>query len=239
MDKIAAGIIDKLSIIGFFNVIITGGVFLYGISPILDRYVPGLFYSSLGVENDLEKIIVICLLCYIFGSALKSMQSVLFKGVRTRIVNECLSCAENTQKKGRGNDIIKNKYKREGVIALAVKLFKEKELGDFDPEDKDMNQYFFEYCAYSNLIKGYGGRAEQVSESATFYEQLVVAFFTLVTVGVLLSLFTDNQVWIYCLGYLAMGGVFMSRAYICRLNWVRTVFSTYEAAADKEAEKKA
>ena len=43
MDKITAGIVDKLSIIGFFNVIVSGGVFLYGISPVLNRYVPGFF----------------------------------------------------------------------------------------------------------------------------------------------------------------------------------------------------
>ena len=30
MDKLAAGIVDKLSIVGFFNVIISGSVLLYG-----------------------------------------------------------------------------------------------------------------------------------------------------------------------------------------------------------------
>ena len=44
MDKLAAGIVDKLSTVGFFNVIISGSVLLYGISPILDRYAPDIFY---------------------------------------------------------------------------------------------------------------------------------------------------------------------------------------------------
>ena len=60
MDKLAAGIIDKLSIVGFFNVIISGSVLLYGISPILDRYAPDIFYLKLGLEKDIEKAIVAC-----------------------------------------------------------------------------------------------------------------------------------------------------------------------------------
>ena len=84
MDKLAAGIIDKLSIIGFFNVIISGGVLLYGFSPILGRYVPGIFYMQLGLQKDLEKGIIICLVCYIFGSALQSIQVLFFKGLKDR-----------------------------------------------------------------------------------------------------------------------------------------------------------
>ena len=74
MDKIAAGIIDKLSIVGFFNVIISGAVILHGLSPVMDRYAPQLFYAKLGLDNDLEKGIIICLMCYILGCALQGIQ---------------------------------------------------------------------------------------------------------------------------------------------------------------------
>ena len=85
MDKLAAGIIDKLSIVGFFNVIISGSVLLYGISPILDRYAPDIFYLKLGLEKDIEKAIVACLMCYLFGCALQSIQEFSFKWLKSNI----------------------------------------------------------------------------------------------------------------------------------------------------------
>ena len=67
MDKLAAGIVDKLNIIGFFNVILSGGVFLYGLSPILGKYAPQLFYAALGLSKDIEIAVVLGVACYIIG----------------------------------------------------------------------------------------------------------------------------------------------------------------------------
>ena len=235
MDKLAAGIIDKLSIIGFFNVIISGGVLLYGFSPILGRYVPGIFYMQLGLQKDLEKGIIICLVCYIFGSALQSIQVLFFKGLKASVVNKCLSGVSKKKKEVQGNGILENKYKREGTVELADKLFADKKMGEFNPEDSDMCRYFFDYCEYSNSIKGYSVRADRLNESAAFYEQLAVAFFTLVVAGLLFWLFARTNVLMYCIGYLVMGAIFTGRAYHCRLNWARTVLATYEVAADQDS----
>lgn len=238
MGKIAEGIIDKLSIIGFFNVIISGGVFLYGISPILDRYAPGLFYAKLGLEKDLEKAIVACLLCYIFGSVLKCLQLLFFGGMKTGVVNRCMNGMRKA-KNGMQEDIISsNKYQRQDIFALASKLFEDRNLGKFNPKDKEMCQYFFEYCKLSNSINGFGNRAFQLSESAAFYQQVAIAFFSLVLIGILLSVFTNNNALPYCIGYLALGVVFLSRAYHCLMNWAGTVLATYEVLADNGAEKK-
>ena len=38
----------------------------------------------------------------------------------------------------------------------------------------------------------------------------------------------------YLIGYTVLGLIFTGRAYQCRLNWAKTVLSTYEAVADKE-----
>ena len=215
MDKLAAGIIDKLSIIGFFNVIISGGVLLYGFSPILGRYVPGIFYMQLGLQKDLEKGIIICLVCYIFGSALQSIQVLFFKGLKASVVNKCLSGVSKKKKEVQGNGILENKYKREGTVELADKLFADKKMGEFNPEDR--------------------ARADRLNESAAFYEQLAVAFFTLVVAGLLFWLFARTNVLMYCIGYLVMGAIFTGRAYHCRLNWARTVLATYEVAADQDS----
>ena len=98
MDKLAAGIVDKLSIVGFFNVIISGSVLLYGISPILDRYAPDIFYLKLGLEKDIEKAIVACLMCYLFGCALQSIQEFSFKWLKSNIASRCLATIGNEEK---------------------------------------------------------------------------------------------------------------------------------------------
>ena len=238
MDKIDESIFDKLSITGFFNIIISGAVLLYGFSPILGLYVPGIFYSQLGLQKDLEKAIIICLVCYIFGSALQCLQVLFFKGLKAAVVNKSLSAPEGEEDGKKDNGILANKYKRKGAIELAQKLFKEKDLGEFDPEDTEMSRYFFDYCEYSNMIKGYSTRADRLSESAAFYEQLAVAFFTLTLAGLVVMLILDTNVWGFCFWYLLMGAIFTGRAYHCRLNWAKAVFATYEAAADLEAEEK-
>ena len=239
MDKITSGIIDKLGIIGFFNVFLSGAVVLYGISPILKAYTPGIFYLQLGLERDLEKAIVVCLLCFLFGLALQSMQELLFKGIKSIVANKCLG-SEDLDKEGNPvkKGVLVSKYRQEVVIKLAKKLFEEKGLEEFDPEDKAMCSYFVDYCEYSNSVKGFSSKSSSYNESASFYEQLAVAFYTLVVIGIITMIFSHTNVLLYCLGYLIMGGLFTRKAYQCRLNWARAVLSTYEAVYDHERHKK-
>lgn len=234
MDKLAAGIVDKLSIVGFFNVIISGSVLLYGISPILDRYAPDIFYLKLGLEKDIEKAIVACLMCYLFGCALQSIQEFSFKWLKSNIASRCLATIDNEEKQPQEKPIISNAQRRIEVTKLADKLFKKKNQGTFDPNNKEMCSYFIDYCEYSNSVKGYGSKASRYSESATFFEQLAVAFFTLTVIGIFIVLFVHPGELQYLIGYTVLGGIFTGRAYQCRLNWAKTVLSTYEAVADKE-----
>ena len=234
MDKLAAGIIDKLSIVGFFNVIISGSVLLYGISPILDRYAPDIFYLKLGLEKDIEKAIVACLMCYLFGCALQSIQEFSFKWLKSNIASRCLATIDNEEKQPQEKPIISNAHRRMEITELAEKLFKKKNLGTFDPNNKEMCSYFIDYCEYSNSVKGYGSKASRYSESATFFEQLAVAFFTLTVIGIFIVLFVHPGELQYLIGYTVLGLIFTGRAYQCRLNWAKTVLSTYEAIADKE-----
>ena len=205
---------------------------LYGISPILDRYVPGIFYLQLGLEKDLEKGIVMCLLCFILGCALQSVQEFLFEGLSSHVKNRCLAIAEKTSDGTQAKGILSNEYRREGLIKLADKLFSDKGLGEFDPNNKKMCSYFIDYCDYSNSVKGFSSKSSRLSESATFYEQIAVAFYALTVIGILISIFSHTNVLLYCLGYLAMGSIFTGKAYQCRLNWAKTVLSTYEAVND-------
>lgn len=235
MDKIASGIIDKLSIVGFFNVIISGAVILYGISPILDQYAPQIFFVRLGLNSDIERGIIICLLCYIIGCALQGMQETLFKGLKKHVVTNCLVSSEKTSEGVQARSVLGNTYKEQGVIKLAAQLFSIKNLGEFDPGNKEMCSYFVDYCEYSNSIKGYGSKASRQNESATFYEMLALAFYTLVVIGILIIVFVHTSEWPYCIFYLIMGFIFTGRAYQHRVNWLKAVLSTFEAAADKEA----
>lgn len=234
MDKIATGIIDKLSIVGFFNVILSGAVLLYGLSPVLNQHTPEAFYTKLGLETDLEKGIILCLICYIIGCALQSLQEYLFKGLKASVVKNCLVNTEKTAEGTQGKSVLGNRCKEEGIIKLASDLFSEKKLGKFDPENKEMCSYFVDYCEYSNSIKEYGSKAGKLSESATFYQQLTAAFYVLAVIGILLSVFTHKSGWIYCIGYLLLGSIFLGRAYQSRLDWLKAVLATYEAVADKE-----
>ena len=233
MDKLTSGIIDKLSIIGFFNVFLSGAVLLYGVSPILDKYAPGIFYLHLGLERDFEKGIVVCLLCFLFGCALQSIQEFLFKGLKAAVTNRCLSRSGKFGRNIPVKGVLSNNYHREGTIKLAEKLFSDKNMGEFDPEDKTMCSYFIDYCEYSNSIKGHNYLYSRLSESATFYEQLAVAFYALAVIGILVIVFTGSHVFMYCIGYFIAGFLFTAKAYQCRLNWARSVLSTFEVASDQ------
>ena len=237
MDKIASGIIDKLSIFDFFNVIISGGLLLYGISPILTQQAPEYVYSVLDLENGVEKVIVILLICYILGSILKGMQEVFFKDVESGFVKKCLAGRIMAEKESKETGTVKNQYSRKSIIGLAEKLFEDKKLGKFDPEDKDMCECFFDYCEESNAVGGFGSKASQLNESAGFYEQLAIAFFMLALFGVILSLFMNKHAWMYSILYLALGGGFMGRGYNNHKKWAKTVLTTYEAVVDMEAAK--
>ena len=130
--------------------------------------------------------------------------------------------------------IISNAHRRIEVTELADKLFKKKNQGDFDPNNKEMCSYFIDYCEYSNSVKGYGSKASRYSEAATFFEQLSCAFYILTLIGIFIVLFVHHGDWHYLIAYTVLGGIFTGRAYQCRLNWAKTVLSTYEAVADKE-----
>jgi hypothetical protein len=65
-------------------------------------------------------------------------------------------------------------------------------------------------------------------------KQLAVAFFTLTVIGIFIVLFVHPGELQYLIGYTVLGLIFTGRAYQCRLNWAKTVLSTYEAVADKE-----
>lgn len=238
MDKLAAGIVDKLNIIGFFNVILSGGVFLYGLSPILGKYAPQLFYAALGLSKDIEIAVVLGVACYIIGCALQSIQELLFKGLKASIANRCLVSADMAANGVQKKNVLSNTYRREELIELATRLFSKKELGAFDPNDKEMCSYFLDYCDYSNSIRGFDGKADRLNESAAFFEQLAIAFYMLAVVGLFIVVFAKTGEWIYCIGYLIMGCIFTNRSYRYRLNWARTVLSTYEAVNDLSASDK-
>lgn len=238
MDKITEGIIDKLSIIGFFNVVISGGVLVYGISSIMKQYVPDAFFESFGLDNEIEKALILCVMCYITGCALQSIQEAAFKHLKAGIVNNALASPDRTVDTG---DIVKfksvlgNKRQREGIINLAKKHFSEKGLGELDPDNKEMCSRFVDYCDYSNSINGYGSKASKLNESATFFEQMAVTFYVLVAVGIVILVFVHTGMWLYCLGYLVLAGIFTGRAYKYRQDWAKNVLLTFEVAADKEA----
>ena len=231
MDKIAAGIVDKLSLIGFFNVIISGGILLYGISPVIGEYAPGVFYDEVGLENNLEQVIVIGLMSYVLGSTLQSLQGWFFRNQRARIVNQCLSETLQIGEKLQIGSVLTNRYKRQEAIELATKLFASRKLGEFDPENPEMCQYFFDLCESINSLRGQNGKAERMNESAAFYEQLAMVFFVMTTVGIILTLLGRRDVWLYCIFYLAIALIFTGRAHYYRLSWVKTVIATYEASA--------
>ena len=88
-----------------------------------------------------------------------------------------------------------------------------------------MCSYFIDYCEYSNSVKGYGSKASRYSESATFFEQLAVAFFTLTVIGIFIVLFVHPGELQYLIGYTVLGVIFTGRAYQCRLNWAKTVLA--------------
>ena len=108
-------------------------------SPILGKYAPQLFYAALGLSKDIEIAVVLGVACYIIiGCALQSIQELLFMGLKASIANRCLKSADMAANGVQKKNVLSNTYRREELIELATRLFSKKELGAFDPNDKEM-----------------------------------------------------------------------------------------------------
>lgn len=232
MDDIAAGIVDKFSMIDFFNVLISGGVFIYGLSLILNDYVPAYLYNKITLAGNIEKGIITFILCYLSGGVIQMAKIYFFDIYRSMVTSKCLAKIDNKKHLFKINSVLDNNYKRDVYIKLALRLFHNKQLGRFNPSDTKMCQYFFAYCEYYNTLRGNNAKTEKMREVSSLCEQIAIAFYSLTLIALLYYIINKSEY--YWLFFFIIGTVFVERARISRINWAKMVMATYEVGVDRE-----
>lgn len=235
MDDIAAGIVDKFSVIDFFNVLISGVVFIYGLSLTLNDYIPAYLYNNIALAGGIEKGIITFILCYLSGGVIQMVKILFFDIYRSMVTSKCLAKIDTKKHWIKINCVLDNNYKRDVYIKLAVRLFHNKQLGSFNPSDTKMCQYFFAYCEYYNTLRGNNAKTEKMREVSSLCEQIAIAFYSLTIIA--FFYFVINKSGYYWLFFFILGTVFAERARISRINWAKMVMATYEAGVDRENNK--
>lgn len=252
MDEVAGGIIDKFSVVDFFNVVITGAFFSFGMSFLLNKNLFECLYNPLDISDLIAKGLVVTGCCYMCGAMIQSLSIILFSHEKAKLSEECLS-EVNTDKRlikkilQRLNIgvVIQNNNKREIHKKLQQSLLESKRITSSNTSEesyKENNSYYFAYCEYYNAVRKNNTKTEKMRELSALCESitacmlLLLAVYTFINYGnkycnLSIEMNSNKYVTIILL-ILFIGSLY--RALLSRFNWTRMVLATYEACVDQE-----
>lgn len=167
---------EQLGVYDFFNVIITGTVFIGGIS---------ILNSDLGAylwtELTLSKGIGLSILIYVAGVIIQEIGALLdrevlniYKGMSLRILKSGSSANEN---ESQSNDIVQN-----SLLLKQYRDYAKTMLGISDTEtdipfdNEDVNGYFFSSCQYYVLVQGKCKKTEKLRALFDMSRSLMTCF---------------------------------------------------------------
>ena len=135
MDEVAGGIIDKFSVLDFFNVVIVGAFFSFGISFLFNKNLFDYLYNPIGISNIFAKGLIVAGCCYLCGAMIQNLSVILFSHEKSKLRRECLSEVSNHKKPLKTilhflhiDVVIRNKNKREIHQKLLQSLLESKRI---------------------------------------------------------------------------------------------------------------
>lgn len=152
------GLFEKFSLYDFFNLIITGAVFLGGLH--LLGFAPlGFVEDNMNLPDD--KVIIlatILLLCYIIGAELQGVELFVIEKKKVTVEREMIQTFLN-----KNSNVIPNKEKLKIYRNEARSLFKTKNIKVKGKNfSREQCEYFFAYCNYYIQVKGENKKTEKM-----------------------------------------------------------------------------
>lgn len=187
---------NQLGIYDFFNVLVSGLIFVLGISAINKK-----IYNLLWYDLTTPQILFIIILCYVIGLLLQELGSFadakIFRFYQYAIGNFLKSKNDKNGKHVLTNDIIDNpilvkKYRRHADKIISKSLRSEKDRYEQD----NVNRYIFSKCQYYVSVNGKDQKVEKMRALFSMSKTLMSCFAVL-AILVLFTLFFDVEMKIH------------------------------------------
>ena len=231
--------LEKFSVFDFFNLIITGFVFIISLqflgidlhSYIIEKCLIDIF-SNVDDKisgNLIFYIVVMIVISYIIGSCIQEIGSF--------IQNKKFRFKEKAIRKFLNNkNVIGNETKRLIYINEAKKLFKDKGIKlNGNKFTKAQCSYFFTHCLYYIQVRGYHGKTERMREIYGLSNMLSTCFAILSLIGCVNIIYLLMNDFEYChnliliIVFSVLAVVFWFRMKRDNLNRIRMIMGIYEA----------
>lgn len=179
----ASSFSEQLGIYDFFNVLISGAIFIFGLS-IVNKKIGNYLLGDITVAEGLGLVLLI----YIIGLILQEIASFLdreyykiYTGMNRRVLSgnvqeKCIECQRC--EKFQANRIIKNPVLLKRYRELADKLLGDliSDTTDKRYENKYVNGFFFSICQYYVAINGKDKKVEKMRALFSMAKTLMVCF---------------------------------------------------------------
>lgn len=253
----STGFSEQLGLYDFFNVLISGAIFVCGVCTINSK-VNNALWSNLSFQRGLG----IALLIYISGMILQELGSLvdrnytnLYMGMHRSILKGSI---DNRFEKETSNKIIDNP-----LILQCYRDMADRIIGKYIPatnwttrfENEYINGYFFSVCQYFVMVKGKDKKSEKLRALFSMSKTLMSCCFLLAILS-FLTLFSDIDMSIkvcenlgitlccneccidkiiMILVFSAMGFAFYFRAKRTMKNFLLILLGTYRALLESDA----
>lgn len=171
---------EQLGIYDFFNVLLSGVIFVCGCGTVSTR-VNSLLWDNMSFAKGLGLILMI----YIIGMALQELGSLadrycfkIYKGMNQSILKGTLdkNYKEKTTNKIISNPILLDRY-RKSADMLIKEFISEKDSDRF--ENKYVSGFIFSMCQYYVSVKGNDKKVEKLRSLFAMSKTLIVCFIAL------------------------------------------------------------
>lgn len=238
---------EQLGIYDFFNVLLSGTIFVCGCS-IISTKLSTLIWGNITFQKGLCLVLGI----YIIGMILQELGSLadrylfkIYKGMSHSILKGKI---DETYKEKTTNKIVKNPILLERHRKTADKLIEEfvSEKDDGRFENDYVSGYVFSICQYYVSIKGNDKKVEKLRALFAMSKTLIACFALLSLVAIFSVVFTKSECLIFqnisisgctlCSGkiflagiFAVIGGAFYLRARRTMRNFLLILLGTYDA----------
>ncbi|MBD5424502.1 MAG: hypothetical protein HDR44_05230 [Allobaculum sp.] len=238
----------RFNVYDFLNPIISGTYFIFGTLIILypvnlfsinDIILSILFKGgkNQGIIYAIFVVLFYLMIAYILGLILQFLGQSFFNFKENQMIEGSLKCLERHS--FRIQYPFNSYFKLRAFRADARYIFEMKNLGRFDHNNPEHNNYVYAFCVYHNQIYGFNQKTETLREVWGLSKELTTASFILFIIALCVALASfliqlDNYLADLLIGvfFIAITFVFYYRTQLALRNRIRMNYSLYHVSKD-------
>lgn len=211
---------EKFSLYDFFNLIIAGGIFIWGLQISDIKWIM-IFAANIRIlKNEIIEAVFILIICYVIGLQLQVIALGIEKFIKKKIMKSLL--------RDNNKNVIKNRQKLKIYRKKAEKLFEAKKINTADWDNEEYYEYFFSYCDYFIQEKGKEKKAEKMRGLRGLSSLLMVCFLIMT----FMNFIWGNKNLVIIIIFLISAVLNGIRMIINTIYRIRIVLATYEIVGD-------